>query len=105
MKFNLNVILGLLFVLCFQITNAQKKTITGTVSDSSESLPGVVVIIKGTSVGTETDFGIGCTVTSSEDDWEADADNLGFRRIRGTFTAPQYLEWQNPPSKFIRDAN
>ncbi|MGB2128878.1 MAG: SusC/RagA family TonB-linked outer membrane protein [Flavicella sp.] len=66
MKFNLNVFLGLLFVLCFQITNAQKKTITGTVSDSSESLPGVVVIIKGTTVGTETDFDGNYTIQAEE---------------------------------------
>lgn len=66
MKFNLNVILGLLFVLCFQMTNAQKKTITGTVSDSSESLPGVVVIIKGTTTGTETDFDGNYTIQAEE---------------------------------------
>ena len=33
-----------------------QKTVTGTVSDSSGSLPGVSILIKGTQTGTETDF-------------------------------------------------
>ena len=44
--------------------------------------------------------GIGCTVTSSEDNY-GDDDKL-YRRIRGTFTAPQYLESQNPPALIVR---
>ena len=47
--------------------------------------------------------GIGCTVTSSEDNY-GDDDKL-YRRIRGTFTAPQYLESQNPPALIVRDAD
>ena len=39
-----------------QITFAQSKTISGNVSDESGPLPGVSVIIKGTTTGTETDF-------------------------------------------------
>ena len=35
---------------------SQQKTISGTVSDSGGPLPGVGVIIKGTTIGTETDF-------------------------------------------------
>ena len=35
---------------------AQKETITGMVSDESGPLPGVSVLIKGTTTGTETDF-------------------------------------------------
>jgi len=47
--------------------------------------------------------GIGCTVTSSEDNY-GDDDKL-YRRIRGTFTTPQYLESQNPPALIVRDAD
>ena len=36
--------------------HSQQKTISGIVSDSSGPLPGVSVIIKGTTIGTETDF-------------------------------------------------
>jgi TonB-linked SusC/RagA family outer membrane protein len=56
MKTKFNGILTLLLAFVVQISFAQTKTITGTVSDSSGSLPGVSVIIKGGTVGTETDF-------------------------------------------------
>jgi TonB-linked SusC/RagA family outer membrane protein len=39
-----------------QISFAQEKTVSGTVSDNSGALPGVSVLIKGTMTGTETDF-------------------------------------------------
>ena len=46
----------LLLALFVQVSFAQEKTVSGTVSDSSGSLPGVSVIIKGTTKGAETDF-------------------------------------------------
>lgn len=56
MKTNFNGILTLLFALIVQITFAQERTISGTVSDDTGALPGVSVLKKGTTVGTETDF-------------------------------------------------
>ncbi|SDX11110.1 TonB-linked outer membrane protein, SusC/RagA family [Lutibacter oricola] len=56
MKTKFNGILTLLFALLVQLTFAQEKTISGTVTDDSGPLPGVNVIIKGTSNGTQTDF-------------------------------------------------
>jgi TonB-linked SusC/RagA family outer membrane protein len=56
MKTRFKGILTLLLALIVQITFAQEKTISGTVSESSGVLPGVSVSIKGTSKGTETDF-------------------------------------------------
>ena len=51
--------LALLFILCLviQMTYAQKRTLTGTVRDksTSEALPGVTIIEKGTTNGTITD--------------------------------------------------
>ena len=38
------------------LLHAQERTIIGTVTDDSGPLPGVSVIIKGTTTGTETDF-------------------------------------------------
>lgn len=38
------------------ITQAQQKEITGTVTDGSGSLPGVSIVVKGTTNGTETNF-------------------------------------------------
>ncbi|NVK53687.1 MAG: SusC/RagA family TonB-linked outer membrane protein [Flavobacteriaceae bacterium] len=56
MKTKFNGILTLLLALVVQISFAQEKTVSGTVSDNSGALPGVSVLIKGTSTGTETDF-------------------------------------------------
>jgi TonB-linked SusC/RagA family outer membrane protein len=56
MKTKFNGILTLLLALLVQFTFAQEKTISGTVSDESGPLPGVNVIIKGTTSGTQTDF-------------------------------------------------
>ncbi|MEX6627449.1 SusC/RagA family TonB-linked outer membrane protein [Tenacibaculum salmonis] len=56
MKTKFNGILTLLLALIVQISFAQDKTISGTVSDESGPLPGVTVLKKGTTQGTETDF-------------------------------------------------
>lgn len=56
MRTKFNGIMTLLLVLFVQISFAQDKTISGTVSDESGPLPGVTIIIKGTTRGTETDF-------------------------------------------------
>ncbi|MBL4643293.1 MAG: SusC/RagA family TonB-linked outer membrane protein, partial [Flavobacteriaceae bacterium] len=56
MRTKFNGIITLLLVLFVQISFAQEKTVSGTVSDTSGTLPGVSVIIKGTTTGTETDF-------------------------------------------------
>jgi len=56
MKTKLSGILTLLLAFVVQITFAQDRTITGTVSDETGPLPGVSVLIDGTSVGTETNF-------------------------------------------------
>ena len=48
--------LMLLLAFSVQISFAQEKTVSGTVSDNTGGLPGVSVIIKGTSTGAETDF-------------------------------------------------
>ena len=50
-------LLVLLLVFIVQFTFAQQKTITGTVTDASNSpLPGASVVVKGTARGVQTDF-------------------------------------------------
>ncbi len=44
------------FILFSGVLTAQERTITGNVSDEMGPLPGVSVLIKGTTSGTETDF-------------------------------------------------
>jgi outer membrane receptor protein involved in Fe transport len=56
MKTNLSRVLTLFLVLVAQISFAQQKSITGTVSDESGVLPGVSVSLKGGTSGAETDF-------------------------------------------------
>ena len=56
MKTKFSGILTLLLAFVVQFTFAQEKTITGTVTDESGPLPGVSVVIRGTTTGTETDF-------------------------------------------------
>ncbi len=56
MKTKFNGILTLLLAFVVHLSFAQTKTVSGTVSDDSGSLPGVSILIKGTTTGTETDF-------------------------------------------------
>ena len=56
MKTKFSGFLTLILVLIVQVTFAQEKTVSGTVSDESGPLPGVSVVVKGTTSGTETDF-------------------------------------------------
>ena len=51
-----NLLLFLLLIGGVTVMNAQKKTVTGVVSEESGSLPGVSVSVKGTNIGTDTDF-------------------------------------------------
>ncbi len=57
MKTKFSGILTLLLAFVVQLTFAQEKTISGTVSDDSGlPLPGATVLVKGTTTGVSTDF-------------------------------------------------
>ena len=57
MKSRLKNCLVLLSILFVHLLSAQDRTVTGTVSDNNGlPLPGVSVLIKGTQIGTQTDF-------------------------------------------------
>ncbi|MCK7591947.1 SusC/RagA family TonB-linked outer membrane protein [Subsaxibacter sp. CAU 1640] len=57
MKTKFSGILTLLLAFVVQLTFAQEKMISGTVSDESGlPLPGVNILVKGTTTGTQTDF-------------------------------------------------
>ena len=57
MKTKFSGLLTLLLVLVVQISFAQTKQITGTVTDGSGvPLPGVNIVVQGTTTGTQTDF-------------------------------------------------
>lgn len=57
MKLKFNGFLVLFVVLVAQLTFAQERAVSGTVSDNAGlPLPGVSVLVKGTKTGTQTDF-------------------------------------------------
>ncbi|MCL5129048.1 MULTISPECIES: SusC/RagA family TonB-linked outer membrane protein [unclassified Algibacter] len=67
MKTKFSGILTLLLAFVVQLTFAQEKTISGTVSDDSGlPLPGATVLVKGTSTGTSTDFDGAYTIKANQ---------------------------------------
>ncbi|MFC4095008.1 SusC/RagA family TonB-linked outer membrane protein [Euzebyella saccharophila] len=60
-------LLTLFLALFVQITFAQDKTITGTVADADGlPLPGVNIVVQGTTVGTQTDFDGNYAINASQ---------------------------------------
>ena len=71
---------------------------------STESIIGGMLHMREDALIRLGDEGIGCNVTSSEDNYGDD--NITFRRIKGTITTPQYLlNPETPPSLMSRDSN
>ena len=69
---------------------------------STESIVGGMLHMREDALNRLGDGGIGCNVTSTEDNYGGD--NQTFRRIRGTITTPQYLlNPDEPPSLMSRD--
>ncbi|WP_373516548.1 SusC/RagA family TonB-linked outer membrane protein [Pricia sp.] len=61
-------LLTLLLALVVQISFAQEKTVTGTVTDQDGlPLPGVNIVIQGTTTGTQTDFDGNYSIQVAED--------------------------------------
>ncbi|PKA83468.1 TonB-linked SusC/RagA family outer membrane protein [Ulvibacter sp. MAR_2010_11] len=66
MKQKIRGILTILLALVVQVTFAQEKTVSGTVSDDTGlPLPGANIIIKETNTGTQSDFDGNYTITAS----------------------------------------
>ena len=67
MKTKFSGILTLFMAFVVQLTFAQEKTITGTVTDAESGMPlaGVNIIVEGTSTGTQTDFDGNFTIEAS----------------------------------------
>jgi len=67
MRTKLNGLLTLLLAFVVHISYAQDKTITGTVTDADGlPLPGVNIVVEGTSSGTQTDFDGNYAISASE---------------------------------------
>ena len=68
MKTKFSGILTLLLAFVVQFTFAQERTISGKISDETGPLPGVSILIDGTTRGTETDFDGNYSLNASTDD-------------------------------------
>jgi TonB-linked SusC/RagA family outer membrane protein len=68
MKTKFSGILTLLLAFVVQVTFAQEKTISGIVTDDLGPLPGVSVVIKGSTAGTQTDFDGNYTIQANVGD-------------------------------------
>ncbi|TDQ30048.1 SusC/RagA family TonB-linked outer membrane protein [Tenacibaculum caenipelagi] len=68
MRTKFNGVLTLLLALFVQISFAQDRTISGNVSDDTGPLPGVTILKKGTTQGTETDFDGNYTIQAKTGD-------------------------------------
>jgi len=67
MRTNLNGILTLLLAFVVHLTFAQEKTVSGTVTDQDGlPLPGVNIVVEGTTSGTQTDFDGNYAIQASE---------------------------------------
>ena len=82
-KTKFNQILTLFVALLVQVSFAQEKTISGIVSDESGALPGVSVIIEGTTKGVETDFDGKYAIMASSGDVLV-FQYLGYKTIKKT---------------------
>lgn len=67
MRTKLNGLLTLLLALVVHISFAQQKTVSGTVTDQEGlPLPGVNIVVEGTTTGTQTDFDGNYSISASE---------------------------------------
>jgi len=67
MKTKINGILALFLALVVQLAFAQEKTISGTVTDQDGlPLPGVNILVEGTTNGTQTDFDGNYAINAAE---------------------------------------
>ncbi len=99
MKGKFKGISTLFLALIVQISFAQEKTISGTVSDSSGGLPGVSVLIKGTTTGTETDFDGKYTIKTKVGDILVFS-YLGYKSVEKTVGASKTID-----VTMVEDAN
>jgi len=84
MKTKFSVILTLLLAFVVQFTFAQEKAISGTISDNAGiPLPGVNIIVKGTTTGTQSDFDGNYNINASVGD-VLTFSYIGFKTVEQT---------------------
>ena len=101
MKTKFSGILTLLLALVVQITFAQEQTVSGTVTDDQGTpLPGVNVLIKGTTVGTQTDFDGNYSIDAEQGDVLVFS-YLGFALVEHTVGSVDTINVQMEPDAAV----
>jgi len=72
---------------------------------SNEAMHGDMLTVRNDGLTRLTPAGLGCTVTSVEDDYGSNTPLTTFRRIRGTYTVPSFMDVPRPPAKLNRDSS
>jgi hypothetical protein len=70
---------------------------------SVEAMHGDMLAVREQGLARLGPAGLGCTVTSVEDDFGAATPVTSFRRIRGTYTVPSFMDASRPPARLSRD--
>jgi pimeloyl-ACP methyl ester carboxylesterase len=71
---------------------------------SNEAMHGDMLTVRDRGLERLGPAGLGCTVTSVENDYGPGDAGVVFRRLRGTYTVPSLMESPRPPTKLARDA-
>ncbi len=93
MKTKFSGILTLFLAFVVQLTFAQEKTISGTISDENGlPLPGVNIVVSGTSSGTQTDFDGNYSISASAGD-VLNYSFVGYKNISQTVGASNNISF------------
>ncbi len=71
---------------------------------SLDAMHGDMLAVRNDGLERLTPQGLGCTVTHVEDDFGAGTRVTSYRRIRGTYTVPSFMDSPRPPARLARDA-
>ncbi len=103
MKTKFSGILTLILALVVQLSFAQEKTITGTITDDSElPLPGVNIIVKGTNTGTQSDFDGNYSISASEGQ-TLTYSYVGFETIQRKVGASSTMDVEMKPGSVLEE--
>jgi len=71
---------------------------------SYESITHDMLAIRADALSRLGEGGIGCTVTEINDNYGEGGEVTSYRRVKGTYTVPSYMESPTPPSRMARDS-
>ncbi len=94
--------IGILVLFLLAILSSNAQTITGKITDQeSNELPGVSIYLKGTTIGTTSDFNGNYILTIKQSDVTGDSITVVYSFIG--FKTQEYMSFADPEAKIIRD--